>query len=683
MLAAHVRQHPPHRIVNRDNTPWGPTPAADLQWTAAGEPWSGRFQDIYFSREDGAAESRHVFLAGNQLPQRWQDWPGERFCIAETGFGTGLNFLLTWQAWRTLPTPRPRLHYISVERYPLAREELQRALVAWPDLGELAAALIAYWPGRLPGQHRLVLEDGAVLLDLWWEDVAQALPDLASHGPQVDAWYLDGFAPARNEAMWSATLFPAIAALSRPGTTCATFTAAGEVRRGLAAAGFDMHKFPGYGRKRESLGGVLSSAAPAPPLRATPWDLPDTPTDPAASALVLGAGLAGCSVARALARRGLAVTVLERGAIAGAASGNPQGILYTRLSRRHAALTDFALQSFRHASSHYAGMFARAELHTGEDGELCGMFHLEEDADEFAALSAALTGLEDLAAGLTPGQAEQHLGLATALPGFWFLGSGWLRPTALCRALLEHPGIQVRSNCGELALAHEGGQWRARDAHGKLVGEAPVAVICAGHTSLSQAGLDWLPLREMPGQTTQLPASAASSTLRAAVCHRGYIAPAAGGEHCIGATFRPRERNVELRPSEHRENLDNLAAALPQWQPWLDALPAAELHGRVGIRCTSPDYLPLCGPAPEREAFLHAYAGLRKNARQIIAQRGPYMPGLYVNTAHGARGLSSTPLCAELLASQICAEAPPVSRELSRALSPARFLVRDLSRNRA
>ncbi len=669
-------------MLKRDNTPWGATPAALLQWTPSGEPHSGRFDDIYFSREDGAAESRHVFLAGNGLPQRWQRWAAPVFRIAETGFGTGLNFLLSWQAWRALPAPRPRLHYVSFEKFPLGPDELARALAPFDELAELARALVQAWPGRLPGQHRLLLEDGEVLLDLWWEDVAQALPDLASRGPQVDAWYLDGFAPARNDEMWRETLYPYIAALSRPGATFSTFTAAGQVRRGLAAAGFEVRKVPGYGRKRESLVGRIAAPGAAMPWPDTPWDLPEQMAQAPASALVLGAGLAGCALARALALRGVRVSLLERGDIAGQASGNSQGILYTRLSRRHSALNDFALQSFRHAATRYAQWFASGGLASGVDGELCGMFHLEEDPGELAALADALDGLEEFAQVTDRVRAAQLLGVEPALDGLWLPASGWLNPPAVCRALVAHPLIELRTGCGELALAREQDHWIARDSHAAVIARAPVAAICAATGSRDLPGLEWLPLRAIPGQTTVLPQSAATAALRAAVCHRGYIAPASGGAHCIGASFRPNDPGLDLREPEHRENLDNLAAALPGLECELAGQPLADLAGRVGVRCTSPDYLPLAGPVPERADFLHSYAALRKNARQPIPRRGSYMPGLYLNAGHGSRGLSSTPLCAELLASMICGEPLPLSRELARALSPARFLIRDLSRNR-
>lgn len=207
-------------------------------------------------------------------------------------------------------------------------------------------------------------------------------------------------------------------------------------------------------------------------------------------------------------------------------------------------------------------------------------------------------------------------------------------------------------------------------------------VVAAGVDSAAITGLEWLPVQAIRGQTTQLPSSAEFGKLRAALCHEGYIAPARSGVHCIGATFDLNDNDGALRPDDHRRNLETLTEAVPEWREALARLKPAALAGRVGFRCASPDYLPLAGPAPNRPRFLKRFDGLRNNARRNIPLAGEYLRGLYLSVGHGSRGLTSTPLTAELLASQICGEPPPLSRELIRALAPARFIIRDLCRNR-
>lgn len=232
-------------------------PAA-LVWRGD-EPFSRAYDDIYFTSGAGLEESRYVFLRHNGLPGRWRG--REVFTIAETGFGTGLNFLLTWQAWRECADASQRLDYLSVERHPLSRDDLARALALWPQLRELSAALLAQYPPPRGGAHRLEFDEGRVCLTLLFGDVARMLPPLRA---AVDAWFLDGFDPAKNPRMWSREVYEQMARLCAEGGTFATFTAAGVVRRGLQAAGFTVLKAKGFGAKREMLHGYRGASCPAP-----------------------------------------------------------------------------------------------------------------------------------------------------------------------------------------------------------------------------------------------------------------------------------------------------------------------------------------------------------------------------------------------------------------------------------
>lgn len=206
-------------------------------WRDGRVPVSARFDDPYFSLDNGLAETRYVFLDGNGLPQRFS--PG--FHIAELGFGTGLNLLAAWQAWRVAGVSGP-LRYTGFEAYPLAPDDLARALSAFPDVAPLAEPLIAAWAR---GATRLEADD--LLAEVHLGDARQTVP---AWDGQADAWFLDGFAPAKNPELWDPSLLKTVAARTRPGGTAATYTAAGAVRRGLAEAGFDLERRPGFGRKR-------------------------------------------------------------------------------------------------------------------------------------------------------------------------------------------------------------------------------------------------------------------------------------------------------------------------------------------------------------------------------------------------------------------------------------------------
>ncbi len=669
--------------------PWRGAGSPDLTWSD-GTPQSTRFGDTYFSRAGGPDESHHVFLNGNELPHRWQ--AGTDFTIAETGFGTGLNFLTTWQAWRQRPVAgdADRLHYVSIEAFPLTRADLQTAASAWPALAQASEQLLAAYPPPLPGLHRL--QFGRVCLDLVYAELAEgleillALPELS-----VDAWYLDGFAPARNPEMWTPALYHAMANLSAADGSFATFTAAGEVRRGLVEAGFAVSKAPGFGRKRDMLRGKLDSPAePAEPL-VTPWHLPrarfpqaarpvscDTPPR---TALVLGAGLAGAAAARSLAERGLAVEVYDAGEIAGAASGNPQGALYTRLSHQDSPLTRFALHSFLFACRLYRGMLEREELQPGRDGELCGLLQLRPGWGPGDVLYNTVRSLPGLVEGLDDEQAVALTGVAGCDGGLYYPGSGWLNPAAVSRVRLQHPHIRVIENCGPVTVQPATRGWRLANRHGELLAEAPVLVVACGANSADLVGADWLQLQAIRGQTSQVASRGALKALRTVICHEGYLPPAREGEHCLGATFAIGDSDPAMRTTDHRANIEQLARALPTLT---EDLPAVfdDLPGRVGYRCATPDYLPVAGPVPDAEGFCEDYAELRRNARQLIPRTGSYRPGLYFSAGHGSRGLTSTPLCGELLAAQVCGEPWPMPADLARALAPARFLVRALKRNR-
>ncbi|MGZ8252540.1 MAG: tRNA (5-methylaminomethyl-2-thiouridine)(34)-methyltransferase MnmD, partial [Methylophilaceae bacterium] len=278
---------------------------ASIRWQA-GQPYSTEFDDIYFSTESGLEETRYVFLAQNQLTERWRSMGADLFTIAETGFGTGLNFLCAWQLWDEIAPQQARLHFVSTEQYPLTQADMQTALALWPELSEHSQQLLAQYPDLSSGWHRLVFNQGRVTLTLMIGDANNTLPQLKAH---VDAWFLDGFAPAKNPAMWQPALFANMARLSHAGTSFATFTSAGVVRRGLEAAGFSANKVAGYGRKREMLSGHYQD--PKPIVRTVSVVPKDTdPQSP--QAIVIGGGIAGTASSHALARRGWQVTLIER-----------------------------------------------------------------------------------------------------------------------------------------------------------------------------------------------------------------------------------------------------------------------------------------------------------------------------------------------------------------------------------
>jgi len=271
---------------------------AQLDWDAHGQPLSRQFGDVYFSNENGLAETRYVFLDNNELPARFAALTdGEHLSIGETGFGSGLNFLCAWQLFERVAPAGARLHFVSVEKYPFSRADLQRALALWPELAPYAQALLQQYVALHPGFQRLSFAEGRVVLTLLVGDALELLPQLDA---RIDAWFLDGFAPAKNPDMWAPDLFAELTRLSAPAATFGTFSSAGLVRRGLKEAGFSVKRVPGLGKKWEVLKGQFLGE---PNSRSSPWFARPPVLSGERHALVIGAGLAGAARRRAAAQR--------------------------------------------------------------------------------------------------------------------------------------------------------------------------------------------------------------------------------------------------------------------------------------------------------------------------------------------------------------------------------------------
>ncbi|VVN10159.1 tRNA 5-methylaminomethyl-2-thiouridine biosynthesis bifunctional protein MnmC [Pseudomonas fluorescens] len=653
---------------------------AQLDWDDQGRPHSRVFDDVYFSDQSGLEETRYVFLEQNRLQERFAALPvGGRLVIGETGFGTGLNFLCAWQLFEQHAVAGARLHFVSVEKYPLSHADLQRALALWPELAPFAEQLLAQYIAIHQGFQRLVLDNGRVTLTLLIGDALDQLPQLDA---QVDAWFLDGFAPAKNPDMWTAELFAQLARLAAPGSTISTFTSTGWVRRLINAAGFKMKRTPGIGHKWEILRGEFLGwpVETPPPAQGKPWFARPAPLQGERSALVIGGGLAGCATAASLAARGWNVKLLERhGALAQEASGNPQGVLYLKLSAHGTALSQLILSGFGHTRR------LLEHLHRGVDWDGCGVLQLAfnaKEAERQAQLAEAFA--PGLLHPLDTAQAQARAGVALAHGGLFYPEGGWVHPPALCEWQARHPLIEVLPHHEALELRRVDGQWQAL-AGDHLLASARVVVLAGAAEVKRFAFSADLPLKRIRGQITRLAQTPASQALATVVCAEGYVAPARLGEHTLGASFDFKNDDLTPTATEHAGNLDMLREISADLALRLgaDTLAPERLEGRAAFRCTSPDYLPIVGPLAERDAFDEAYAILRKDARHVPTAPCPWLDGIYINSGHGSRGLVTAPLCAELLAAWLEAEPLPLPSSVAEACHPNRFAVRALIRSNA
>lgn len=667
---------------------------AKIHFNQQGTPIASTFDDVYFSNANGLQESQYVFLANNGLPQRWNQWQQDEFTIAETGFGTGLNFLVSWhhfnQFRQTAPSAQlQRLHFISVEKYPLTRADLAQALTAWPQLEHLAKELVQQYPDCVPGCHRLQFAQGKIILDLYFADIEQMLPQLYT-GPNglVDAWYLDGFAPAKNPQMWQPQLFAQMARLATDGCTFATFTAAGLVKRGLAAAGFNVEKRQGFGRKRDMLAGqfITEQLNQQPDFNSqrqqAAYYVRHAASRQKKQVSIIGAGLAGACCAYALGQKGYKVTVYEQApTVAAGASGNRQGGFYPQLNAEASINSRIQALSFVYACRQYQQLLTQ-----GYDfaHDFCGVLQLAftpKVAQRYRKLIDNKIWPPQMVQWFTHQQSSQQAGIELPYDSLWLAQGGWINPAQLVKALLQASTAQ--GQC-ELFTHHQlsqldyhQDQWHLRWQNGSLT-QADIVVFATGSDSDKLSQLQALPLRKVRGQVEKIPSQTPIDQLQSVLCHKGYLTPASQGYHAMGSTYVKNDLAVDYRLHEQQLNLHTQAQALAHCQ-WAQKL-VTENQGRAAIRCTSPDHLPLVGAVADFAQQSKQYAELYKAKPARHYPIAADLPNLYLLTGLGSRGLTTAPLMAELLASQIAGTALPLSNDLLNALNPNRFLLRRLIR---
>ncbi|MEO0607565.1 MAG: FAD-dependent 5-carboxymethylaminomethyl-2-thiouridine(34) oxidoreductase MnmC [Pseudomonadota bacterium] len=611
-------------------------PRPRLTWKDDGTPVDERVGDVYYSVEDGLAESRAVFLAGCGMPEVWHADADQRraaYTIAELGFGTGLNFLAAWQMWRRQGPAHGWLHFVSFEGYPLDRDEARRALAPWPELAVLADRLCAKWPVRATGVQQLSWPEDRVTLTLHTGLIEDSLPrsDLTA-----DAWFLDGFSPAKNNAMWAETLWPLIAERAHHGTRAATFTVAGTVRRGLAEAGFEVEKHPGHGRKRERLearyiGGSPAMSDPLLPPRAAP------------RIAVIGAGISGACLAYALQQRGAAVRVFDQSSgPAQGTSGNPLALVMPRLDAADTVQARLLLDAYLSAQDFYADLPGAAFTETT---------HRPRDEAEATRFEKVLAdpplGLEQLEA-LRGG-------------GLLHKRSLLLRPAELLPALLHDIDV---SWGGAVDLDLD-----ALSANGRRFD----AIVLAGGWQMA-ASLPELDLTRRLGQVEyyQSETAAPPSALAA-----GPYALAIGETRLWGATFGDQTGPApRISAAAQAENISALARLDPYWR---GEASRAKLVSRAGVRATTADRLPLIGPLPDKAAMMAARQSLERSGWTLAAD-GFARAGIFVASGYGSRGFTWAPWAARILTATLFGDPSPVTKETRRAIAPNRQILRPLKR---
>ncbi len=654
-----------------------PIQPAQIQWRKDDNgntvPVSKNFGDVYFSIVDGLNESRYVFIEHNQLPQRFANLKDyQTFCIAELGFGTGLNFFATWQLWNKIKKEakahHTHLHFISFEKFPLSKADLQKALTSWtkkePELAPLIKKLIVAYPTLIEGCHRLNFTTDSLTLDLWLGDANDNLAKLSSdedknstppNAPtaKIDAWFLDGFAPSCNKSLWAEQIFTQIGRLSKPTTTAATFSCAGVVKRGFKNIGFDIAKVKGFGRKREMLTAKFIQSTSQPTLIQH-----TTNTQKAKTALVIGAGVSGLMTARALTNRGIQVTLVDKIAPLAGASGNPRGLLAPKMTPIHHVAEHLHSIGYLYSSRLYQAMNLTAQPPVFE---AIGVLDLLAKANISAEQINAYP--HDFAHVLAYDEAQHYTGIeGQDLSINQFLPQGGLvNPQALASQVLAHPLITFQqatvlsvTESVDIASAH------CTINHKNTNLQADNIIICAADKSC-QIDKRIFDFRKIRGQVSWF--SPTDEQLKKLPKHPlkygGYCTPfipQTGDDKnnnvtvgtptlLMGASFIRNDSNTNMRDEEHTINLQKLINAIPKLANVITNTEGWQ--ARAGIRSQTPDYHPL--------------VGLLANSKRIWTLSGM-----------GAKGYAYTPICSEALVDMLMGTIPPLSAQLMAKLSPNR-----------
>ena len=595
------------------NSPHASADPSPVLWDEGGAPRSPRFDDVYYSSAGGLAEARTVFLDGCGLPEAWEG--RSRFTVGELGFGTGLNLLALMDLWRRSRPAGARLHIFSVEAFPMPESDARRALAPWPELADLAELLLAQWPRRARGFHRLAFAELGVTLDLAVMDAAEAL---AAWTGRADAWFLDGFSPSRNPEMWSEAVLAGVARRSAPGARAATFTVAGAVRRGLEANGFQVDKKPGFAAKRQRLEAKLTVA-------------PQRAASPTPRITIVGAGIAGAALARGFQALGVRPLIVEASAPGAGASGNPAALVMPRLDAGDGLIGALYAQALARATDLYdqspIAVIAKGARQTEVGPKDASRFDRIARSDLFEAGAVERLAPSDLSA---------RLGEPVAVGGLCFRDARVVDPAAVLDDWLRETEVIVAK---VVAVEPSGEEWRLLDGDGREIARADIVCLACGAGVVRLAAKQ--PVTPLRGQV-----SLAAIPQPTAAIGAGYVIPTRQGL-LFGATHDRDESGDEVRLEDHRRNLALLASTFPDLAARLESV---ALQGRASVRAVTPDFLPLAGPLDA--------------------------PGLFILSGLGSRGFCAAPLLGEHVAALALGAPSPLPAGLEEIVHPGRFAAR-------
>jgi len=639
---------------------------AKLKWQSA-TPCSHEFDDAYFSLKNGIEESNYVFLKGNNLPTNWQSC--SQFVIAETGFGTGLNFLNTARLWHLNKTANQTLVYFSIEKYPISLSDLTKIHSDWPQFEVYSQRLLQNYPENIPGMHTISFPKCNLHLCLLIGDINEMLLEISY---PVDAWYFDGFSPAKNPDMWSESVFRNIANLSHKETTFSTFTAASLVQKNLKLAGFRVNKIKGFGKKREMLCGTFDKKD-VNHQNSNPWfTLPKNQKNKNDSIAIIGGGLAGLSCAWFLKKKNMSSVVFESSHnVAADASGNPAGIVLPKIDLDLNWASLFYIQSFLITVQCLEELKENhPELGWHQSGVLVLMNN--DKLKRFAQLNLP----NSIMLCVDKSHAQELAGIEVNSGGLFFPKAGYVNPKQLVTIIGKELGQSNSVKCGQLiqSIEYENSLWRIRNDD-KEIETANSVIFCNSHQINSILKSKSVNVKKSRGQLSFYHENEMSKQLKMPICDNGYLIPSVKGLHCVGATYGDSD-NESLDKKDHMTNIENIRNSVNCFEN----SDTEQLLGRVSFRGTTEDRMPVVGPIFDEMKFQEDYSDLHHGRIDKHYPAASYLPGLYASVGHGSRGLVSCFSSAQYLTGLLCGDASMLPKSAISRLHPGRFLIKALKK---
>ena len=576
--------------------------------------FSEEFDDLYSSAKGAVAECNHVFIKGNNLKERFENLgENSKFYIGEIGFGIGINFLTTCKSWLDHTKQNQVLEFYSFDKYLFRLSDFKTLNVSCPDLKEYISELERNYPRNIQGAQKISLFGGRIILNLIIGEIDNT-QEYIKLMDKVDAWYLDGFSPSKNPDLWSIKLFKCIHKSCHENTTFSTYTSSGLVKNNLTESGFNHSRAMGFSDKRHMLKGTVDTQLKK-----------NTSNTKVA---VIGSGIAGCVLSYTLAKKGIEVDLYEKSdSICSGASSHELLVTYPRLSAHDTAFGSFTLHSYIFATNFYKQLKTDAWKKTG-------VIILNHDAATEKRQSSLLEKRADgeIYRYIDPDEASEISGIDIKLNGLIYEDAGYILPEEMCKFLIESPKINIFTS------SHIKSIKKNREVFNLNIGkkkfEYQNVCVCAGSETANIVDIDGISIKR--GQVTHIESLDNISRIKLPICAKGYISPRVNNIHLVGSSYSDSE-DTDLSEEEHLYNLNNLKLVIDEEMN--------VITGQTGHRAVSKDHMPVVG----------------------------MKDGIYINTCHGSRASVTAPISAEIIASMIVDEAPPLMGRELESLSPERF----------